>query len=136
MSPSDQPDHSIAEAVQRTLEELGVRDAATLQKLFEKLDDLLGGDLAAIAAGDSPAIEAARVRWLGRKQGFVRSITDNWLPSAPGELKRQVGQFANSLRQRAEEGIEAAARRPATSSAQPLRRPAEVLPSPPPLGQS
>ena len=98
MTPPDYP-ADIAQAAQQTLDQLGVRDAAALGELFSKLEALLREELAAIAnGGDANAVEAMRVRWLGRKQGVIRGITDNWLKSAPPELKRETGQRLNALR--------------------------------------
>ena len=62
--------------------------------------------LRAQGAADLGAVEALRVRWLGRKQGIIRSITDNWLRSAPPELKRVIGQRLNALREEAEREIQ------------------------------
>lgn len=105
MSPSDQLIPDITEAVQRTLDELGVRDAAALGALFSRLEAALNQEIVLLRnspASDEASLEAFRVRWLGRKQGIIRGITDNWLRSAPAELKREIGQRANSLRERAE----------------------------------
>ena len=117
MDTPDLPTSDIIEAVERTLEELGVRDGARLEALFSRLENLLHVDLG--QASQQPdntarqeAREALRVRWLGRKQGIVRAITENWLRSAPADLKRQVGQFLNALRQKAEEQIAGAAEGP------------------------
>ena len=108
MNPSDQSIPDITEDVHRTLEQLGVRDAAALGHLFSQIESRLNEEIAQLRekASDAEAIEAFRVRWLGRKQGIVRGITDNWLKSAPPELKREVGQRLNALRQNAESGIE------------------------------
>ena len=101
--PSDIPTTNIAEAVQHSLGELGVSDPSAVAELFSQLDQQLNGEMA--PANTDETVEALRVRWLGRKQGIVRSITDNWLAKAPPELKREVGQKLNALRQRAEELI-------------------------------
>ena len=108
MNPSDQSIPDITEDVHRTLEQLGVRDAAALGHLFSQIESRLNEEIAQLRekASYAEAIEAFRVRWLGRKQGIVRGITDNWLKSAPPELKREVGQRLNALRQNAERGIE------------------------------
>ena len=103
MEPSDRPTPDITEAVKRTLEQLGVRDAARLGEVFARLESRLHEEAAQAAGPD--AIEQFRVRWLGRKQGIVRSITENWLRSAPAELKREIGQRLNALREEAERQI-------------------------------
>jgi len=113
MESSDLPTPDITQATQQSLESLGVRDAATLGNLFDQLERQLQSDVATVSgSGDAEKLEALRVRWLGRKQGIVRGISDNWLRSAPADLKRQVGQFLNALRQKAEEQIAGVARRP------------------------
>lgn len=106
MSSSDQPTPDIAEAARRTLEELGVRDEQALSDLFQRLLMQLTAEGAALDEGSPDAVEAMRVRWLGRKQGIVRSITDNWLKSAPKELKPKTGQNLNQLRDLAERIIQ------------------------------
>src|SRR3990172_1319106 len=107
MSSPDHPSLEATEAVQRTLEQLGVRDGPALQERFALLEALLHQDTAPLQAGATEdAVEALRVRWLGRKQGIIRGITDNWLRSAPPELKRETGQRLNALRKLAEHRIE------------------------------
>lgn len=102
MASPDIPPSDILEAVQHSLEELGVRDADALQSLFLNLELALGADLGWMPQGNPASLEALRVKWLGRKQGIVRSITDNWLKSAPADLKRVIGEKLNALRTRAE----------------------------------
>ncbi|MBI4465654.1 MAG: phenylalanine--tRNA ligase subunit alpha [Acidobacteria bacterium] len=61
-----------------------------------------------IQPGERPAsveIEARRVHWLGRKHGIIRLITDNWLRTAPADLKPEVGARLNALRGKAEREI-------------------------------
>ena len=108
MEASDRPTPQIAETVNRSLEQLGVRNAAAVEKLFARLERHLDEEAAQCAGRDG--MEQLRVRWLGRKQGIVRSITENWLRSAPRELKREIGQRLNSLRQKAEQQISAGTR--------------------------
>ncbi len=103
MEPSDRPTPVIAETVDRSLEELGVRNAAAVGELFARLESHLDKEAAQCSGRDG--IEQFRVRWLGRKQGIVRSITENWLRPAPGELKREIGQRLNALREKAEQQI-------------------------------
>jgi phenylalanyl-tRNA synthetase alpha chain len=115
MSAPDHPSDA-ADSAQQTLDQLGVRDASSLSALFLRLEERLRDDLQALSPGaDAGAVEALRVRWLGRKQGIIRGITDNWLKSAPSELKRETGQRLNALRQSAEQQIDQLA----TSAAAP-----------------
>ena len=99
MSSPDQSTPDIAELVQRPLDQLGIADDTALGRIFERIESALRAELSPSAGRDA---EALRIRWLGRKQGILRSITDTWLKSAPNELKRQVGQRANALRELAE----------------------------------
>ena len=82
---------------------MGVRDVAALEGLFTQLERRLRDDAAQAAAGavGPEGIEQLRIRWLGRKQGIVRSITENWLRSAPADLKAEVGKRLNTLREAA-----------------------------------
>ena len=108
MDSADLPPSDITEAVQHTLEELGIHDTPGLQKLFSHLAKQLQKDVAQLTESGSAEpekLEALRVRWLGRKQGIIRSISDNWLRSASPELKREVGQRLNALREEAEKNI-------------------------------
>ena len=108
MSPADQPISDITEAVHRTLDELGVRDAAALDTLFSKLKDEFWREVARmprVGDTDLSEIESLRVRWVGRNQGILRAINDNWLRQAQPELKREVGLRLNKLRAQLEEPI-------------------------------
>ncbi|MBI1956637.1 MAG: hypothetical protein HYS38_09615, partial [Acidobacteria bacterium] len=108
MDSSNIPTSDATDAVQHTLAELGIHDTASLQELFSQLAHQLQKDIALLTVSVSAVpekLEALRVRWLGRKQGIIRSISDNWLRSAPPELKREVGQRLNALREEAEQKI-------------------------------
>jgi len=104
MESSDQPIPDITEAVKHSLEELGIRDDPGIAILFIRLREQFAKDLHDIAhsPGNSQDWEALRVKWLGRKQGLISLISDNWLRSAPTVLKRSVGQQLNALRKNAE----------------------------------
>ena len=104
MESSDHPISDITEAVKHSLEELGVRDEPGVAGLFNRLDEQLRNDIedAIRSPDDSQDWEALRVKWLGRKQGLVSFISDNWLRSAPTTLKRSIGQQLNALRKNAE----------------------------------
>jgi phenylalanyl-tRNA synthetase alpha chain len=133
MSPSDHPSLEVSAAVQRTLEQLSVRDSAALQKRFESLEARLREETTALRAGagaTEDAVEALRVRWLGRKQGIIRGITDNWLRSAPPDLKPETGQRLNALREMAEQQIERLAASAAAAPARPTRPQASVVAAP------
>lgn len=56
--------------------------------------------------------EAFRLRWLGRKQGRLKLISDAWLKSAPAEARKPLGIRFNELKQRIEAALEVAAAAP------------------------
>ncbi len=108
MGSSELPTPDITEAVERSLKELGVQDAAGLKELFGRLARRLSEDIAQLGepgSAEQGSRENLRLRWLGRKQGIVRSVTDHWLRPAPAEFKREVGERLNALRQEAERQI-------------------------------
>jgi phenylalanyl-tRNA synthetase alpha chain len=60
------------------------------------------------SAHDDTALEALRVRWLGRENGIVnKQIGDLWLRAAPMETKRDAGQVANRLKKHIEDCLAA-----------------------------
>ena len=64
--------------------------------------------------------EAFRLRWLGRKQGRLKLISDAWLKSAPAEARKPLGMRFNQLKQQIEAAL--AARRAAPPAASRRRR--------------
>jgi phenylalanyl-tRNA synthetase alpha chain len=50
--------------------------------------------------------EAFRLEWLGRKQGWLKTISDLWLKAAPPEAKRPIGQRFNALKETIEVELE------------------------------
>jgi phenylalanyl-tRNA synthetase alpha chain len=56
------------------------------------------------SALDDTALDALRVRWLGRENGIVnKQIADLWLKVAPKEAKRDAGQAVNRLKKHIED---------------------------------
>ena len=90
--------------IDKKLAELGVGDAAGLAPLFADVRARFDADAAAVA--DEPTWKAFRDAWLGRKQGVLTLITDNWLKPAAPELKRAVGAALNELRAHVETKID------------------------------
>jgi phenylalanyl-tRNA synthetase alpha chain len=62
-------------------------------------------------------VEAFRLRWLGRKQGRLKLISDAWLKSAPPEARKPLGMRFNDLKQRIEVALTDAAAAPPRSAA-------------------
>jgi phenylalanyl-tRNA synthetase alpha chain len=63
-------------------------------------------------------VEAFRLRWLGRKQGRLKMISDAWLKSAPAEARKPLGMRFNELKQSIEAALEQAAAAPKTAAVQ------------------
>jgi phenylalanyl-tRNA synthetase alpha chain len=78
-------------------------------------DDSLDAAFAALAeearseTASLQDIEAFRLRWLGRKQGRLKLISEAWLRSAPSEAKKALGIRFNQLKQQIEAALEAPA---------------------------
>jgi len=64
---------------------------------------------AAALLGSPEAVESFRLEWLGRKQGRLKQLSEQWLKSAPIEQKKQIGQRFNVLKTLVESLLEAAA---------------------------
>src|SRR3981081_2836267 len=62
--------------------------------------------------------EAFRLRWLGRKQGRLKLISEAWLKSAPPEARKPLGIRFNQLKQQIEAKLEAPAAAPAGAAVQ------------------
>ena len=62
--------------------------------------------------------EAFRLRWLGRKQGRLKLISEAWLKSAPAEARRPLGIRFNQLKQQIEAALVASAAAPPAPSIQ------------------
>ena len=64
---------------------------------------------AAASLGSPEAQENFRLEWLGRKQGRLKQLSDQWLKSAPVEQKRLIGQRFNELKALVESFLQEAA---------------------------
>ena len=96
---------SLEEKTKKTLEALGVRDAAGLESLFAEAQNQLEAERSSLVenppadtAEREAVIKALRDRWLARKNGLVTFINENWLRKAPGSLKPAAGRCFNELR--------------------------------------
>src|SRR5579862_2093003 len=72
----------------------------TIQKATGHLLQLLREDVA--KAKDAAELEQYRVRWIGRKAGILKQISENWLPNCPIESRKDLGQAFNALKQQAD----------------------------------
>jgi len=82
-------------------------DPQNLDKLFAQLEQEVR--LSAAGLASSEAVENFRLDWLGRKQGRLKQLSDQWLKSAPVEAKREIGQRFNALKTLVEALLEEAA---------------------------
>src|SRR5215813_2983052 len=95
---------AMAALVDKTLAEQGVTSAEQVATAFEEVRAQAQTALSGVAG--EKQFEEFRNYWLGRKAGVVTKITDNWLKTAPGDLKRAVGQEFNKFKTALEALIE------------------------------
>ena len=62
----------------------------------------------AAAVRNDAQLKVFRDRWMGRKNGILTQINDQWLKGAPKEAKREVGLRVNDLKTRITEMVEGA----------------------------
>jgi phenylalanyl-tRNA synthetase alpha chain len=85
-----------SDSTTQTLEQLGVK---TPDAVAEKFAGVRGQfDREAAGSSDRENLQAFVLRWTGRKAGILTQITNNWLKTAPAELKPAVGQELNKLK--------------------------------------
>lgn len=86
--------------------ELTAFDEAALDSAFRALEGRAQGEASTL---DGPeAVESFRLRWLGRRQGLLKEVSERWLKTAPPEARRSLGQRFNQLKPRVEQIIESA----------------------------
>ena len=85
--------------------QLTIYDEPSLEAAFATLADEVRAGSAALTSSDGQ--EAFRLRWLGRKQGRLKLISDAWLKSAPAEARKPLGMRFNQLKQQIEQALEA-----------------------------
>ena len=71
-------------------------DEAALDEAFALVERQAREEAAALS-GDE-AVEAFRLRWLGRKQGLLNEVSGRWLKAAPPEAKKALGLRFNALK--------------------------------------
>ena len=82
-------------------------DEQNLDQSFAQLEQ--EARQAAASLGSPEAVENFRLDWLGRKNGRLKQLSDQWLKSAPVEQKRELGQRFNALKMLVEGLLEEAA---------------------------
>src|SRR5580698_9780175 len=82
-------------------------EVPNLDQFFAQLEQEVRQAAASLSSPE--AVENFRLEWLGRKQGRLKQLSDQWLKSAPIEAKRQIGQRFNELKGLVESLLEEAA---------------------------
>jgi phenylalanyl-tRNA synthetase alpha chain len=54
---------------------------------------------AAAAINGSADLEAFRLKWLGRKQGLLKDVSDRWIKLAPPAARKPVGERFKTLKE-------------------------------------
>jgi phenylalanyl-tRNA synthetase alpha chain len=75
-------------------------DESSLNAAFATLAAEVRSETAALTD-----VEAFRLRWLGRKQGRLKLVSDAWLKSAPPEARKPLGMRFNQLKQQIESAL-------------------------------
>ena len=97
---------TLEEKLGKTLDELGIRDPLEVESLFadvvsaaqrERVEAVNKATRLPLPEVDK-MFRALRDRWLARKNGLIARIDENWLKSAPKDLKPVVGERFNVLR--------------------------------------
>ena len=95
-----------------TIPALTSYDAPALDTAFSTLQAQVHTDAAGLRSQE--AREAFHLRWLGRKQGRLKLVSDAWLKTAPAEARKPLGMRFNQLKQEIEPALaEAEAQQPA-----------------------
>ncbi len=87
----------------------------TIQDFFARLDREARQGASSLSSPES--VEIFRLEWLGRKNGLLKRLSDEWLKAAPVDQKRQVGQRFNELKALVESLLEAASASPFSEDA-------------------
>ena len=80
---------------------------SALDKAFAALERRATDDAAALPSPE--AVEAFRLRWLGRKQGLLSEVSSRWPKAAPPEAKKPVGERFKTLKELVERLLDQAA---------------------------
>jgi phenylalanyl-tRNA synthetase alpha chain len=75
-------------------------DEPSLDAAFATLAEEVRGESASLVD-----VEPFRLRWLGRKQGRLKLISEAWLKSAPADARKPLGMRFNQLKQQIEAAL-------------------------------
>jgi phenylalanyl-tRNA synthetase alpha chain len=98
-----------------SIPQLSSYDEASLDHSFAELTAQVQAEARALTSAE--AREAFHLRWLGRKQGRLKLISDAWLKTAPADARKALGLRFNELKQKIETALVDAAAVPATPRA-------------------
>jgi len=98
-----------------SIPQLSSYDEASLDHSFAVLTVQVQAEARALT--DAEAREAFHLRWLGRKQGRLKLISDAWLKTAPTDARKALGMRFNDLKQKIETALVDAAAVPAAPRA-------------------
>src|ERR1700734_2866723 len=87
-----------------TIPNLTAFDEAALDTAFAAVERQASDDAVSLEGPD--AVEAFRLRWLGRKQGLLNEVSGRWLKAAPPEAKKPVGERFKVLKDLVERLLE------------------------------
>ncbi len=82
-------------------------DDDSLDRAFAALEKQARADAATLDGTE--AVEAFRLRWIGRKQGLLNDVSSKWLKAAPPEAKKPVGERFKALKELVERLLEQSA---------------------------
>jgi phenylalanyl-tRNA synthetase alpha chain len=97
--------------------QLSSYDEASLDQQFAALGGQVQREATALRTQE--ARDAFHLRWLGRRQGRLKLISDAWLKTAPPEARRALGIRFNELKQRIEAALADTTATTAAGSAKP-----------------
>jgi phenylalanyl-tRNA synthetase alpha chain len=90
-------------------------DEASLDHSFAVLTAQVNAEAQVLTGAE--AREAFHLRWLGRKQGRLKLISDAWLRTAPADARKALGMRFNELKQKIESALDDAAATPSAPRA-------------------
>ena len=93
----------ILEKTKLSFEKLGVSSEPAVDELFRELSVRASEETNFIR--DAEALEAFRIRWLGRKNSVSTRVRENWLKPAPAEAKRWIGKSLQPFLQKLEDDL-------------------------------
>ncbi len=91
---------------------LSTHDESALEVAFAALAEEVRSEVANLTGPD--AQESFRLRWLGRKQGRLKLVSEAWLKSALPEARKPLGIRFNELKAQIEQALGAPATAPVT----------------------